>query len=346
MPRRATPLECSADDKAALLAIRKNRTEDTRVIERAKIVLARLNGKEVQQVARDMNVSIPTVTMWCKRFVLKGVAGLRDDPRSGKPARYDSTFRDSVLGLLVHPPPSGMARWDGRAIAEKLGASVDAVWRVLRRERIYLKRRRCWRIGTDAGFVSKKTEVLALYLNPPLNALIIGAAELPGFEAFEESSSFVETESGDVARSLKRARRRQGALTLATAIEAGPGQGRGPLTERQRWNDFQAFLGDVIAKQSKAFEIHALIDCGSRDREWLKASEQRIACHFTSSSAHWLSLIQIVFSLLHMGNPKEDDKADKGLRDAIEAFIRHHHDRSRSFLWRKGEIHYDEAEIQ
>src|SRR5579871_6300355 len=107
MPRRAPPLQCSVDDKAELIAIRKSRTEDTRVIERARVVLARLNGKEIQRVAREMRISVPTVTKWCKRFLLKGVSGLRDDPRPGKPARYDGAFRDSVLELLVHPPPMG-----------------------------------------------------------------------------------------------------------------------------------------------------------------------------------------------------------------------------------------------
>src|SRR5215469_1965684 len=130
MPRPAPPLECSAEDKAALIAIRKSRTEDTRVLERAKIVLARVNGKEIQQVAHEMKVSTPTVAMWCRRFSLKGVRGLRDAPRTGKPPRYGKAFRDSVLNLLVNRSTQGLEDWDGPAIAAELGASVDAVWRV------------------------------------------------------------------------------------------------------------------------------------------------------------------------------------------------------------------------
>src|SRR5215469_8996680 len=129
MPRHAPPLECSAEEKAALVAIRKSRTENTRVIERSKIVLARVNGKEIQQVAREMKVSIPTVTRWCKRFLLNGVSGLRDDPRPGKPARYGKAFRDSVLNLLGNPRTEGLADWDVPSVAAQLGASVDAVWR-------------------------------------------------------------------------------------------------------------------------------------------------------------------------------------------------------------------------
>jgi len=45
--------------------------------------------------------------------------------------------------------PEGLGQWDGRALAEALGASVHAVWRLLRREGIYLQRLRTWCVSTD-----------------------------------------------------------------------------------------------------------------------------------------------------------------------------------------------------
>lgn len=346
MPRHAPPLECSADDKAALIAIRKSRMEDVRVIERAKIVLARVSGKEIQQIARDMKVSIPTVTRWCKRFLLKGVRGLHDDPRPGKPATYSNTFRNSVVGLLVPSPAEGLPNWNVPAIAAELGASVDAVWRVLRREGIYLHRRRNWRFDTDTGFVSKNTGIVGLYLNPPLNALILRAGGLQAFEAVEESSGFVETNSGAVARSLTRTRRRHGAVTLTAAIAAGTGQRPAPPTERQRRADFQNFLDGVIANRQQGFQLHGILDCSSKDQEWLTGLEGRIECHFTPTCAYWLNLIQLLFSLLSRVKAKSGDKAEEGLRGAIEAFIRHHNEHTRPFRWRNGEFQYGDLEIR
>ena len=144
MPRHAPELECSAEDKASLVATTKSRTEEARAVERARIILACLEGKEIQQVARELEVSIPTVTKWRKRFALWGPRGLRDQRRPGKPATYDAAFRNRVLALLEQPPPPGMSHWDGPAVAEKLDASVYAVWRVLRREGIYLQRLRSY----------------------------------------------------------------------------------------------------------------------------------------------------------------------------------------------------------
>ena len=36
-----------------------------------------------------------------------------------------------VLALLAEPPLPGMSHWDGPAVAERLDASVHAVWRVI-----------------------------------------------------------------------------------------------------------------------------------------------------------------------------------------------------------------------
>ena len=66
MPRHAPVLECFADDKARLIAISKSRTGEARMVERARIVLACLEGKEIQQVARELGVSNPTVSKWRK----------------------------------------------------------------------------------------------------------------------------------------------------------------------------------------------------------------------------------------------------------------------------------------
>ncbi len=98
-------------------------------MERARIILACLEGKEIQQVARELGVSIPMVSKWRRRVALWGPRGLRDEPRSGKPVTYDAAFRNRLLTVIEQPPPSGMSHWDGPAVAEKLHASVYAVWR-------------------------------------------------------------------------------------------------------------------------------------------------------------------------------------------------------------------------
>src|SRR5437763_4088678 len=119
MPKHAPELECSLDDRASLVALTRSRTAEARAVGRARIILACLEGKEIQQVARELRVSVPCVSKWRQRFSLFGLRGLQDQSRPGKPVKYGSAFRNRVLALLEEPPPPDMSHWDGPAVAEK-----------------------------------------------------------------------------------------------------------------------------------------------------------------------------------------------------------------------------------
>ena len=163
------------------------------MVERARLVLACLEGKEIQQVARELGLSIPTVSKWRKRFTRDGLRGLRDRPRPGKPPVYGAAFRDRVLALLEQTPPGGLSHWDGSVVAETLGASVHAVWRVLRMEGIYLQRLRTWCVSADPEFAAKAAEVVSLYLNPPLNSSVLSVDGKRNIQALHCASGYVET---------------------------------------------------------------------------------------------------------------------------------------------------------
>jgi transposase len=335
-------LECSAEDKASLIAITKSRIEEARAVERARIILARLEGKEIQQVARELKISIPTVTKWCRRFALWGLRGLRDDPRSGKPPVYDAAFRNRVLALLEQPPPSGMSHWDGPAVAQSLDSSVHAVWRVLRREGICLQRLRSWCVSTDKEFAPKAADVVGLYLDPPLNAVVLSVDEKPSIQAMERPSGYVETDSGDVVRALKSTYKRNGTLNLFAALDVGTGQVRTEITGYKKRADFQNFLDGVIADIAPDKEIHVIPDNYSthkKNDDWLAKFDGRVQFHFTPTSASWLNQIEIVFSLLQRKALKGASfKSKNQLRDAIEAFIRRHNEHAKPFRWRKREV--------
>jgi transposase len=86
MPKRAAPLDCSTEVRAELVAISRSRTQEARMVERARIILACLEGKEIQQVADDLGASVPTVSKWRSRFMQHGMPGLR--PATFRKARH------------------------------------------------------------------------------------------------------------------------------------------------------------------------------------------------------------------------------------------------------------------
>ena len=312
------------------------------MVERARIILASLEGKEIQGVARELGISIPTVSKWRQRFALWGLRGLFDRPRSGKPVTYDNAFRNRVLSLLEQPPPPGMSHWDGPAVAEKLGASVHAVWRVLRREGIYLQRVRSWCVSTDPEFAPKAAEIVGLYLDPPMNALILSVDEKPSIQAIERPSGYVVTDNGDVVRALKSTYKRHGTLNLFAALEVGTGHVHAKTTDLKKRKDFLDFLDGVLAELPLDKDIHVILDNYSthkKNEDWLAKFKGRVHFHFTPTSASWLNQIEIVFSLLQRktlngGSFKSKDQ----LREAIEAFIKRHNERAKPFRWRKREV--------
>src|SRR5207245_4714626 len=175
-----------------------------------------------------------TVGLWRKRFAAAGLAGLRDRARPGKTAKYGADLRLRVLRQLELPPPKGLASWDGASLAAALGASDDAVWRLLRREGVQLRRRRSWCVSTDPEFAAKAADIVGLYLSPPENALVISVDEKPSIQALERATGYVETDSGKIVRGFKSTYKRHGTLNLFAALEVATGAIHTQITGRKR----------------------------------------------------------------------------------------------------------------
>ena len=109
MSRRAKTLECSKEERETVEWMANSRTEESRLVERAKMVVGCLRGERVSDIAKRLCVRSNTVIEWRNRFAANGCAGLRDRPRTGKPVMYGEDFRKKVLELLETPPPKGQA---------------------------------------------------------------------------------------------------------------------------------------------------------------------------------------------------------------------------------------------
>ena len=174
MPRVAVPLICTPEAMQELERLARSRTDEARLVERAKMVLGCVAGGRNDQVAAELGIRVGTVGAWRNRFAAQGMAGLRDRARSGKPPKYPAgKLRQRILKQLEMPPPTGFATWDGGMFAAALGVSDDAVWRVLRKEGVQLRRHRSWCVSTDPQFSAKAADIIGLYPNPPESALVL-----------------------------------------------------------------------------------------------------------------------------------------------------------------------------
>lgn len=309
--------------------------------ERARIVLACLKGKRNDEIAREMDLRPNTVGQWRHRFAARGIAGLRDEPRPGKPAKYGVELRDRILAQLELAPPAGMASWDGGSLALALSVSDDAVWRVLRKEGIQLQRHRSWCVSTDPEFAPKAADVIGLYLNPPQNALVLSVDEKPSIQALERTRGYVQTSSGKVVQGMKSTYKRHGTINLFAALEVATGNIRGKTTKTKKRADFQAFMDEVVAEVPAEQQIHVILDNYSthkKNEDWL-AAHPNVTFHFTPTSASWLNQVEIWFGIFQRKTLRNASFTSvEQLADAIRAFTDAYNQNAAPFVWRKREV--------
>src|SRR5260370_2062176 len=130
MARVGAAVTCTAEERGELMAVARSRTEEARLVDRAKIVLACLEGQRNDAVGREFGVRPNTVGLWRKRFAAAGLAGLRDRARPGKTAKYGADLRLRVLRQLELPPPQRLARLHGAPLPPPLLPSPHAVFRL------------------------------------------------------------------------------------------------------------------------------------------------------------------------------------------------------------------------
>src|SRR5271157_6090500 len=109
---------------------------------RAQIVLAAARGRDNARIAAGLGVTADTVRKWRGRFAERGLAGLEDLPRSGRPRRISAADRAAVVALACQLPAATgvpLSRWTGPELAAELAAqdlvsapmSVTSLLRIL-----------------------------------------------------------------------------------------------------------------------------------------------------------------------------------------------------------------------
>jgi transposase len=341
MPKSYPVPPCDGKTQMELERRARSRTEERRVVERARIVLGCLRGQPMNEIAVELDVRPNTAILWRQRFAAGGLKGLDDAPGRGRKPRYGAEFRKQVLAVLDEPPPKGQAQWDGGSLAARLGASDDAVWRLLRKEGICLQRRRSWCVSTDPQFAAKAADIVGLYLNPPENALVISVDEKPSIQALERRQGYVKTASGKTVRGYKSTYRRHGTLNLFAALAVATGAVRTQITNQKRRVEFLEFMDGLVAGFAPQQELHVILDnyCIHKKNDTWLAEHPNVHLHFTPTSASWLNMVEIWFGILERRALRNGDFHSKEqLRQAIEDFIAAWHDRAHPFIWRKREV--------
>lgn len=118
----APPFAVSESEADTLRAIARAGTTEQRTALRAKIILRAAEGIGNVAIADELGVSVPTVGLWRTRFRERGLAGLADGPRTGRPTTYGREIRERVLATTL-TPPGGATHWSTLAWPRRSGSA-------------------------------------------------------------------------------------------------------------------------------------------------------------------------------------------------------------------------------
>jgi transposase len=165
-------------DRKPLQALTRSSRAPAGLSQRARIVLLAADGESNTAIAEKVGVSRPTVIAWRDRYQSHGLAGLQDEPRSGRPRAID---RAQVIAATLAPPPDkyGVTHWSSRLLARHLRISDHSVATIWREAGVQPWRAESFRFSTDPELEAKVVDVVGLYLDPPENAVVLCVDESP-----------------------------------------------------------------------------------------------------------------------------------------------------------------------
>jgi transposase len=307
---------------------------------RARIVLLAGDGTGTNEIARRTGVSKPTVILWKKRYAAEGISGLADRPRPGRPRVTDDVA--IVVATLEAPPLRlqrlGITHWSSRLLAAELGVSNVKVAAVWREHGLQPWRTESFKFSADPQLEAKIRDVAGLYLNPPDNAIVLCVDEKSQIQALERTRPVLPARPGTPEKRSSDYRR-HGTTTLFAALEIATGTITGQCHPRHRHQEFLAFLQQVATAYPRV-PLHIVMDnYGTHKhtdvRAWL-LRHPRITLHFTPTSASWLNMAEIFFSIITRQAIRRGSYTSvEDLITAIETFITGWNNRCQPFTWTK-----------
>ncbi len=330
-------VELSESDRLTLESWTRSSTVSAGHAERARIVLAVAGGAGTSEAARRLGVSRPTVIKWRDRFAAEGIAGLDDEPRSGRPKTIDDA---GILAATLEPPPAHLAvtHWSTRLLGAQLGIGDATVARAWRRYGIKPWRTETFKFSTDPELEAKVRDVVGLYLDPPEKAIVLCVDEKSQIQALNRTAPILPVRPG-LPEKATHDYKRNGTTTLFAALEIATGKVTDACYDRHGKAEFLEFLKKVAHAYPRR-ELHVVVDNYHTHKhddinQWL-AKNPRITLHFTPTSGSWLNMVEVFFGIItRQAIRRGSFDSVPELVTTIRRFIAGWNDRCHPFTWTK-----------
>jgi len=297
MARPKLDFVLSAEQRSELHRLVKAPGTPQKTVRRARVALLAADGKDNGEIAAELGTSRVTVGLWRQRVLDLGLAGLVESPRPGRPVEVEGARVRKVLAEVVQPP-KGRVRWSCRSMARHSGLSPSTVQRLWAANDLKPHRTRTFKLSNDAQFETKFWDIIGLYLDPPVRAVVLCCDEKSQCQALERTQPGLPLGQGHIA-TRTHDYYRHGTVTLFAALNYLNGKILAERAPRHRHQEWLQFLRKIEAAVPAELDVHLVLDNYATHKHpkvlgWL-AKRPRFHLHFTPTSASWLNLVERFF---------------------------------------------------
>src|SRR6478736_3200107 len=326
--RSDAEIALTGEQRSELEQVARSRRTPQAVALRARIVLVTADGFAPSAIAEELGTSQPTVRKWRARYVEDGLAGLRNEPRPGRPRSLDDQRVADLLNQALQTRPAKQTHWSVRSFAAEAHISKDMAHRLFRTAGIAPHRSRSFKLSNDPAFVEKVRDITALYLNPPDHALVLCVDEKSQIQALERTQPLLPMGFGYV-EGVTHDYVRHGTTTLFAALDVANGQVISRVRTQHRHQEFLDFLRQIDKQTPPDLDLHLIADNyvthkHAKVKAWL-ADHPRVHMHFTPTYSSWINQVERWFAyitdqLIRRGDHRSVQALEADIRAWVKAW--------------------------
>lgn len=342
MARRGRPtveIKLTGNERKTLERWARRHSSAQSLALRCRIVLACAEGWTNEDIAAELRVHPVTVSKWRKRFAADRLDGLVDAPRPGAVRTIsDDTVEAVVVDTLETAPPDA-THWSTRGLAAKHGISRQTVSEIWRAFGLKPWREDSFKVSPDPDLVEKIRDIVALYMNPPVAAVVFAVDEKPQIQALNRTAPTFPMLPTTPARATHDYER-NGTCDLFAALDIASGTVITDIRSSHTSDDFIAFLNKVNRNVPTELDVHVVLDNLATHKtpkvhRWL-LRHRRFHFHFTPTYGSWMNLVERWFSALTTKKLKRSAHCSvKELADDIKAWAANWNEDPNPFVWHK-----------
>jgi transposase len=298
MARPIKRLHAEPDVVKELRRRSRSTTIGARDMERANIILLRLDGVGVETIAERLKTTSKRVSLWSGRFERSGLDGLDDKPGRGRKPSIPNAKVARVVTEATRPP-QGKTRWSIRSMSRHAGVSPSTVQRIWSKNDLKPHRLKTFKLSNDPKFEEKFWDVIGLYLDPPTKALVLCCDEKSQCQALERTQLGLPL-APNRTRTVTHDYMRHGTVTLFAALVQLSGKLIARTEASHTHVEWLRFLKQIDRETPPDLDLHLIADNYATHKHpkvsaWLD-KHLRFNMHFTPTSSSWLNLVERFFA--------------------------------------------------